>query len=302
MSITIYNIKKWTKMLLGKSILHVNQDEGKIYSVTDIEGYYNNLTEKVTRSDISVTVPTRRTERADEVYFPIEIFQFGLGAYDLYLIEEKQIYLEKFKSCVNWAVSNQAENGSWNNFYFTYPQAPYSAMAQGEGVSLLLRAYKEFGKEEYLRGAKKALEFMLVPIENGGTTLYRGKEIYLMEYTHKAPVLNGWIFALFGIMDYLKVDRDNTELISIYNQTVETMLNNLDKFDCGYWSLYDMDRLTCSPFYHDLHIAQLTALYKLTGIEKFIVYADKWNEYRENKYYKSKAFIKKAIEKIRERE
>lgn len=49
MSITAYNIKKWTRMCLGKSILHVDQGEGKIYSIEEIKGYYNDLTEKVTK-------------------------------------------------------------------------------------------------------------------------------------------------------------------------------------------------------------------------------------------------------------
>ena len=49
MSISLYKIKKWTNMLRGKSVHHVLQDEGKLYSKTEIRGYYNNLTEKVSR-------------------------------------------------------------------------------------------------------------------------------------------------------------------------------------------------------------------------------------------------------------
>ena len=42
-------------------------------------------------------------------------------------------------------------------------------MTQGEGASLLLRAYKETGDEKYFTGAKKAVYFMIIPIEEGGT-------------------------------------------------------------------------------------------------------------------------------------
>ena len=48
MSLSIYNIKKWTNMMLGKSIMHVNQDIGKSFTSGTISGYYNNLTDKVT--------------------------------------------------------------------------------------------------------------------------------------------------------------------------------------------------------------------------------------------------------------
>jgi len=36
-------------MLTGKSIWHVNQDIGKCFSTDSIKGYYNNMTEKVTK-------------------------------------------------------------------------------------------------------------------------------------------------------------------------------------------------------------------------------------------------------------
>lgn len=35
-------------MLLGKSVEHVHQGEGKVYSKDEIKGYYNDLTKKVT--------------------------------------------------------------------------------------------------------------------------------------------------------------------------------------------------------------------------------------------------------------
>ena len=41
MAINIYNIKKWHKMLTGKSVLHVNQDLGKYFEAKELKGYYN---------------------------------------------------------------------------------------------------------------------------------------------------------------------------------------------------------------------------------------------------------------------
>lgn len=43
MGISMYNIKRWIKMLMGNSIYHVTQDIGKI---VDKGGYYNDLTQK----------------------------------------------------------------------------------------------------------------------------------------------------------------------------------------------------------------------------------------------------------------
>ena len=36
-------------MLSGKSVWHVNQDIGKCFLKDEIKGYYNNMTEKVTK-------------------------------------------------------------------------------------------------------------------------------------------------------------------------------------------------------------------------------------------------------------
>ncbi len=172
--LTRYNIEKWYKMLTGKSILHVNQDIGKVYSKNEIKGYYNNLTEKVLKDDNfeSITIPRTKIDSNKDIVFPIAVFQYGLGAYDLFLIHNQTIYYEKFKTMSEWALQNQDINGEWNTFFFSTPDNPYSAMAQGEGASLLIRAHKEFNEEKYFIGAKKAIEFMLIPIEKGGTTLY----------------------------------------------------------------------------------------------------------------------------------
>ena len=81
MGISLYKIKKWTKMLTGKSISHVDQGAGKIYSVDEIRGYYNNLTEKVTkREDLGDQVPVSSVDTGETIFFSIEIFQYGLGA------------------------------------------------------------------------------------------------------------------------------------------------------------------------------------------------------------------------------
>ena len=101
-------------MLLGKSIWHVNQTEGKVYDKKNIKGYYNDLTEKVTKSNIDVDVdelPILINENNEKVYFPIAIFQYGLGAYDLYLMTENEEYKKRFEKAVVWAIDNQTDDG-----------------------------------------------------------------------------------------------------------------------------------------------------------------------------------------------
>ena len=131
MGICLYKIKKWTKMMTGNSISHVDQGVGKVYSINEIKGYYNNLIEKVTkREDLGNKVPMSNVDTGEKIYFSIEIFQYGLGAYDLFLLNNDKKMLTKVKAAADWAVNNQQEDGSWRTFAYENPSHPYSSMAQ----------------------------------------------------------------------------------------------------------------------------------------------------------------------------
>lgn len=302
MSISIFQIKRWYNMLAGKSISHVNQDIGKYFSKQEVKGYYNNLTEKVTMIPEILEddrLPIARTETED-ILFPVAIFQYGLGAYDLFLATKEEKYLNKFLQCANWALEKQDSHGRWNNFFYCYPDAPYGAMAQGEGASILIRAYKQTSENKYLKAALVALEYMLLPLEQGGTTKYTDTEALLMEYTCKGMVLNGAIFAWWGLYDYVTLTGDRGHIYKSLQSTLQSIINELPKFRSNLWSMYSLDGQVASPFYHNLHIAQMQAMYILTGEEVFKEYATLWLKRQRNFIYKSLAFIQKSAQKILE--
>ena len=298
MGISLYKIKKWTKMMTGNSISHVDQGVGKVYSINEIKGYYNNLIEKVTkREDLGNKVPMSNVDTGEKIYFSIEIFQYGLGAYDLFLLNNDKKMLTKVKATADWAVNNQQEDGSWRTFAYENPSHPYSSMAQGEGISLLLRAYLELEERKYLDTVKKAIKFMLLPIDKGGTTKYEGEDVYFYECTDDPLILNGWIFSLWGVVDYCKYFNDS-EVKNILERTLKTLEQKLSDYDIGYWSMYEDGMRISSPFYHKLHIAQLNIMYELTGKDVYKTYADKFEKYQSNKIYKNIAFVRKAMQKI----
>ena len=302
MALNIYNIKKWYLMLTGKSVLHVNQDIGKFFVSGKISGYYNNMTEKVTKEPEllkSDKLPEQKTENGDIITFPVAVFQYGLGAYDLYIKTNENIYLEKFRQCVDWALKNQQADGAWSNFFFVYKDNPYGAMCQGEGASLLVRAYSEFKDSKYLDAASKAVDFMLKSVSNGGTAHYDGDDVILLEYTHKPAVMNGWIFALWGLYD-LNIVNPTEKNLDLFKKTVSSLIKYLPEFDCKYWSKYALDGKIASPFYHHLHIAQMQAMYAITGESAFDIYAKRWLKNEKNLLYKGMAFVKKAIQKVME--
>lgn len=297
MGISIYKIKKWYKMMTGKSISHVNQGVGTCYSKTEVAGYYNDLTEKVTRDDPNILVPKYHVDTGEEIYFSIGIFQYGLAAYDLYLTTHDEIYKDKLIACANWAVENQQDDGGWVTFAYENPEHPYSSMAQGEGISMLIRAIFVTKDERYNTAIHKAKDFMLKPIPDGGTTKYSGENVYLYECTHDPLILNGWIFSLWGIYDYCKYTKD-ADVQKVLDATLISLKKKLPDFDIKYWSKYEDGKRICSPFYHKLHIAQLKAMYDLFEDDIYKKYADKWDTYQNSFWKPKKAFVKKALQKV----
>lgn len=303
MSVSIYKIKKWIKMITGKSILHVNQGVGKFFQSGKVLGYYNDLTEKVTKDPETLekrVLPIAYNEEGKQVVFATTIFQYGLGSYDLFLETNEEKYIDQFNNCVNWACANQDQNGGWDISCCGGLESKYGAMAQGEGASLLLRANKYHNDEKYFLAAKKAIDLMLTPIEKGGTSRYENDEIFLMEFMDKPCVLNGWIFSLFGLYD-LTLDCDEEKYKSALLLTLNTLKSHLSDFDCGYWSKYDMDKMIASPFYHKLHIAQLKALLMIDNDAAFSEMLAKFEKYQNSWWNRKRAFIKKACQKVFEK-
>ena len=296
-------LNKWFKMLKGQSTLHVNQDEGKVYSKNEVMGYYNNLTEKVLKPGVLLDetgLIYNITNEGKKVCFSIAIFQYGLGAYDLGLMTGQDKYRQLFMRTVDWALTNQQENGAWDTFSIVKISPPYSSMAQGEGASLLVRAYQETRDDKYLQAARRAVDFMCRSITEGGCTQYIDGKMWFKEYIEAPVVLNGWIFSIWGLFDYYKASRDNNYKLML-DHAIQSLESDIKGFDCNYWSKYDMGNKVTSSFYHRLHIAQLKVMYELFGCRAFSEYANKWDQYRHMRKYRYRAFIVKVYQKLTEK-
>ena len=296
-------LKRWKNMLFGKSAFHVEQGKGKCYSKENIKGYYNDLTNKVSEKTIldESGIPINMTIANVETYFPITIFQYALGLYDLYLIENKKEYLEKFINIADWTITNQENDGMWDCMGKLKDKAheTQSSMCQSEGVSVLLRAYVETNEMKYYKAATKAIDFMIKDINKGGTCLYKNGEVIFQEYVSKynLSVLNGWIFSVFGLFDYTLISPEKKYKEILY-RTIDSMSKQLKNYDRKYWSNYDLKGTIASPSYHDIHIKQLEILYELFGKEEFKFFANKWKKCQKSKLKKMLAMLIKVKQKI----
>jgi heparosan-N-sulfate-glucuronate 5-epimerase len=293
----------WSKMLVGKSYYHAPQGLGKAFHTNALKGYFNDLTGKTKWKGLldSEGIPICQLIDGSIKYFPTTIIQKALGHCDLFIISKDNDEFEQFIKICNWLIKSQDERGGWViKDKEKFEQAPrYSAMVQGEAISALVRAWKYTDNAHYIEAATKAYELLIAPQEKGGTAHYKDKELYIEEIPSAGEkvILNGWIFALFGIYDYFLAASRPAE--RIFNQSFKTLQSNIHKFDSGYWSFYDWTGTLASPFYHNLHISQLEALFILTGEESIKHYIEKWKNYKKS-FCKSKyAFILKAHQKLK---
>ena len=99
---------------------------------------------------------------------------------------------------------------------------------------------------------------------------------------------------------YVLVTNDKGYYQGALMKSLNTLVNILPQFDCAYWSMYDLDGKITSPFYHNLHIAQMQVMYDLIGNPIFRFYANKWESVQKNILCMTRAFVKKAWQKILE--
>ena len=246
-------------------------------------------------------------------YNPIAIAQWGLANYNRFCETGDEARWQNTRKAADWLAANLEQNAHglwvWNHhFDWEYRdtlKAPwYSGLAQGQGVSLLLRAHSHSDSRGFQRAAEKAFVALGRPIAEGGVLLEDGNhDLWIEEYLVDPPthILNGFMWALWGVFDFWLTQKDASAK-EIFDRGAETLLRNLARFDTGYWSLYEQSgtrlKMLASPFYHQLHIVQLRVMSMLTGDVRFATVADKWEGYTHRRSNRARALIEKSVFKL----
>jgi heparosan-N-sulfate-glucuronate 5-epimerase len=250
-------------------------------------------------------------------YNPIAIAQWGLANYNRFREIDDETRWQKTLKAADWLTANLEQNAQglwvWNHhFDWDYRdtlKAPwYSGLAQGQGVSLLLRAHAQAGNGKYQLACEKALVALTKPIAEGGVLFEdklggNKKQLWIEEYLVDPPthILNGFIWALWGLFDFWLACADASAK-ETFDRGVETLVHNLAQYDTGYWSLYEQSgirmKMLASPFYHQLHIVQLRVMSKLTGDARFTAVAERWESYAQRGSNRTRALVEKSVFKL----
>ena len=186
----------------------------------------------------------------------------------------------------NWLVRRQSGDGSWlYRFDFGFPggrvSAPWrSAMAQGQAMSLLERAYRLTGRGVYRRAALRALR----PLEvtPGRTALVRCysdcRHPFFEEYPTRpgSHVLNGFMFTLVGLYDLASV-APHSHALGLYQAGRRTLRLALPRYDSDGVARYCLSSpAIASQSYQAIHVYLLRALDSLSRDKRFEFYARRW--------------------------
>lgn len=247
-------------------------------------------------------------------YNPIAIAQFGLAHFNRSEQTHDPESYRRFLLAANWLADHleQTRVGVevWNH-HFEWPyrlplRPPWaSALSQGQGISLLVRAAWRTGEARYLDGAQRALNAFERSVAEGGVAFRdRDGDYWLEEYLVDPPthILNGAIAASWGLFDYWLSSQEGRAKV-LFDQAIGTLRRNLHRYDIGFWSLYELPngagaRMPASLMYHRLHIAQLQILFQMTSDPLFAQMADRWKRYLANLWCRMRAGCEKVIFKL----
>ena len=234
--------------------------------------------------------------------------QAGLASYERFLAGDGDEWLAGATAVGRWLVDQQTrggtQDGGWQHlgaYAHTFDLSPpwLSAMAQGEGASLLVRLHLETAEEAFAEAARRALKPLATPTEEGGVQALLDGRAFPEEYPTSPPsfVLNGAFFALWGCYD-VWLGLGDEDAGRSFREGVETLAVNLHRWDTGYWSRYDLYPHPvvnmASARYHELHVNLLRAMGRVAPRREFAETLARFEDYAGSRVNQSRAFLAKA--------
>jgi hypothetical protein len=265
----------------------MRQLESAFVAGDPLTGYYNDLRPHLSAyvahvSDADAAVLQMTADRGTAN--PVTVAQLGLGAWQR--ASEDGAWLACVDAVTQWLVGALEPDGALTYRFplrGTYDVAsPWvSAMAQGEAASLLVRASAALQRPELLDAAVDAIRPLLVGRD--GIVAHTREGPVLEEYPTTPPshVLNGWIYALWGLYDVAHSPARHEDAAELFRRSVDALARRLPLYELpGRWTRYDLFPHpipnVASPFYHALHVAQLRALARLADDRRIAATAVRW--------------------------
>lgn len=224
-----------------------------------------------------------------ERQLPVTIAQLALGWWERYLSHDlsARSRFERMCCLLRKSAFRESDSALWLH---SVSDAKYgirppwiSALVQAQAASVFVRAYQ-------LAGSSKDAELAIAAIQpllrrDGWSVVADTQYGPALEEAPSTPpslILNGWIYALWGLRD-VAIGLEYRDAEEMMGLSIECLARTLPRYDVGWWTRYSlyphMLPDLAKPFYHRLHAWQAEIMYRLTGYEDFKTAAAQWLRY-----------------------
>ncbi|MDR0592416.1 MAG: D-glucuronyl C5-epimerase family protein [Bifidobacteriaceae bacterium] len=251
----------------------------------------NEVTDRTLELDGDGALVYRLEQGGEPVYQPVTTLQWAIGAHTQYWLTGQSLWLDLARASAAKTLAGKIESDGAYYYPYRYEwksdaphfdfQPPwYSGMAQGEALSVFTQMAREFPDQpQWREAADRTFESFLQPVsaDQPWMTDVVDGFVWFEEYVDPDPfqVLNGHIFALFGLYEYAQLTGDQRAL-DLFDGGATTALHAMETIRVpGETSLYCVELERCVEQkwqhgdYQKIHIAQLGMLEAMTGDPAF---------------------------------
>lgn len=234
-------------------------------------------------------------------YHPVNACHYALYCYDEYNATGN----EKFKTAFLAQIKYLRDSTKYREFdgdkvgypyHITFHDLKppwYSALAQSEAISVLVRYYALTNDETILTLIIKLKNFMVAPMEKDKGTMTKTPEGHLWyeEYPNSKQeklVLNGFFLSIVALHDYVNLFPDDFETRCLYDSSIISAKASIKFYDTGTWLKYNRgDGRLVANGYMKWQILEMKFLYNITNDIFFKNQYMLWSTYAYNKPYET---------------
>jgi len=256
-----------------------HQPPGAFVDTDRVRGYFIDFRAKTTAA--SAAHPSELV--------PAGLAQLALGWWERHLSGERDAH-DSFLGACEALEARSVREGRELFWSYDVPVPKYhlvppwcSALAQAQIASVFVRASLSTGEDRFAAVALGAIAPILPASSSGLLASTADGPAPEEAPTRPASlILNGWIYALWGLWD-VAVGLGDDQARALFDESTACLLRTIGRYDTGWWSRYSLypHRLTdlAKPFYHRLHVHQLEMLERLVGNGELGATARRWASY-----------------------
>lgn len=210
---------------------------------------------------------------------PVTICSFAFGFHQQYLQTGDETACQAFLNNVNWLYKNRDRNFylhfdfDWHHFPdLRLPAGWISAMAQAGALGAMSMAYHLTEDPIYLHGANGFFSTLMINTDTYWCFGVDEENYYwLEEYPNEdfCHVLNGMLYALWGIWDYYVIS-ENPDALALFSASIRTIADHYPEWNISHKNHSLYCRHQCAyEAYHKVQVGQLQKYYDFFKIPEF---------------------------------